>query len=305
MTPLESQKTTPLVSILIINYNTAEVTIKSIENIIANTDYQPYEIIIIDNDSEKDDQHMLVEYAEQKSLIHYLMEENIGWNDGVNYGFSKANGSLLLTINSDVIVEKGWLKNMVNIYFSKEKVGAVNANIYEDGESIITANSGELKILHGACCMFSEKAWHLVGKLDSKNFEFYGTENDWSYRARSMGYKLLLSESSVVNHLGSSKITAGGGLSVIKTGKIFQYIKIRLEGRVKFRAYNYKLKDWLSREILSEFKHAYINGYFRIFIATYIRVLFNIKNILLARKQRSLKRKEALKILAYDETKQP
>jgi len=153
--------------------------------------------------------------------------------------------------------------------------------------------------------MFSEKAWHLVGKLDSKNFEFYGTENDWSYRARSMGYKLLLSESSVVNHLGSSKITAGGGLSVIKTGKIFQYIKIRLEGRVKFRAYNYKLKDWLSREILSEFKHAYINGYFRIFIATYIRVLFNIKNILLARKQRSLKRKEALKILAYDETKQP
>ena len=248
---------------------------------------------------------MLVDYAEQKSLIHYLMEENIGWNDGVNYGFSKANGSLLLTINSDVIVEKGWLKNMVNIYFSKEKVGAVNANIYEDGESIITANSGELKILHGACCMFSEKAWHLVGKLDSKNFEFYGTENDWSYRARSMGYKLLLSESSVVNHLGSSKITAGGGLSVIKTGKIFQYIKIRLEGRVKFRAYNYKLKDWLSREILSEFKHAYINGYFRIFIATYIRVLFNIKNILLARKQRSLKRKEALKILAYDETKQP
>ena len=49
---------------------------------------------------------MLVDYAEQKSLIHYLMEENIGWNDGVNYGFSKANGSLLLTINSDVIVEK-------------------------------------------------------------------------------------------------------------------------------------------------------------------------------------------------------
>ena len=74
MTPLESQKTTPLVSILIINYNTAEVTIKSIENIIANTDYQPYKIIIIDNDSEKDDQHMLVDYAEQKSLIHYLME---------------------------------------------------------------------------------------------------------------------------------------------------------------------------------------------------------------------------------------
>ena len=59
MTPLEAQKTTPLVSILIINYNTAEVTIKSIENIIANTEYQSYEIIIIDNDSEKNDQNML------------------------------------------------------------------------------------------------------------------------------------------------------------------------------------------------------------------------------------------------------
>ena len=126
------------------------------------------------------------------------MDENTGWSIGVNYGFSIAKGDLLLTINSDVMVEAGWLSKMVDLYLSGDRVGAVNANIYEDGKSIISAKDNKLKILHGACYLCSSEAWNLVGELDYKNFGFYGTENDWSYRATSLGYKLLLSENSRV-----------------------------------------------------------------------------------------------------------
>lgn len=294
----KSDDSSPLVSIVIINYNTAEVTIESIESIIENTVYQPYEIIIIDNASKSTDRDLLSKFASERSFSIYLMDENIGWNSGVNFGFDKAQGSLLLTINSDVIVEEGWLEKMVSLYLNHDNIAAVNANIYESGKSIISHEEGFLKILHGACSMISSDAWHLVGQLDSKNFRFYGTENDWSYRARSMGYRLIFSEHSIVNHLGSSQITDGGGVSVRKTGKILEFLKMRLDGRVKYRIYNFKLREWLSREILSEFKHAYLNGYLKALVATYSRVMFNLKNIFLARKERTQKRIESLELLS-------
>jgi GT2 family glycosyltransferase len=290
-------KQNPLVSIVIINYNTAEVTIESLKSIIENTSYSPYEVIIIDNASEQADQSILNDFAQSESIPIHIMDENTGWNRGVNYGFSIAKGYLLLTINSDVIVETGWLSSMVDLYLSADQVGAVNANIYEDGKSIVSAKDNHLKILHGACSMFSSEAWDMVGELDYKNFGFYGTENDWSYRARSLGYKLLLSKHSRVNHLGSSIINAGGGLSVQKTGKTVEFLKMRLDGRIKFRVYNFKIRDWFSKQILFEFKDAFNNGYLAILIFSYLRVLANMKNVYQARKQRHLNTKRGIKIL--------
>jgi len=278
----------PLVSIVIINYNTAEITIKALKCINDNTSYYPYEVLIIDNASEQKDQSILKDFAESKSIPIKIMDENIGMNKGVNYGFSISNGELLVSINSDVMVEKGWLIKMVNLYKLNDNVAAVNANIYEGGKSIISAKDNRLKILHGACSMYSSESWAIGGEWDDKNFKFYGTENDWSYRARSLGYILLLSEGSRVNHLGSSKITVGG-LTAQKTGNRIENLKIRLDGRVKARVYNFKMKDWLNPSFLNEFIEAFKNGYLLILVLSYVKVLFNLKNIYLARKERYLK----------------
>ena len=255
----------PLVSIVIINYNTADITCQAIQSIHDNTVYKPYEILLLDNASEKEDQKYLKDFAKSNSIPIEIMDENIGWNRAVNYVFSKAEADLLLTINSDVLVEKEWLSNMVKTYFSEDSVGAVNAHIIEDGKSVVNAKDNKLKLLHAACSMFSSEAWNLVGELDSVNFIFYGSENDWSCRARSIGYNLLLSENSRVHHLGTSSagsFTAGVGLSVLTAGKVEEHIKLRLDGRVRMRAYNFKLKEFINRDILREFIHAVINGYF-------------------------------------------
>jgi glycosyltransferase involved in cell wall biosynthesis len=295
----------PLVSIVIINYNTAGITCQSLQSILENTLYSPYEILIIDNASEREDQNRLKNFAESNSIPIKIMDENIGWNKGVNYGFSNAKGDLLLTINSDVLVEKEWLGNMIKTFFSEDSVGAVNANIIEEDQSIILSKSKELKLLHAACSMFSSKAWNSVGELDVSNFEFYGSENDWSYRARSMGYKLLFSENARVNHLGTSTnfwIT-GGGLSVEKTGKVREFIRMRLDGRVKVRAYNFKLKDWMQKVIVFEFLHAARNGYLFLLITSYIKVFSNIHNVYSSRHERYLNMKKAIKVIKFSSLK--
>ena len=290
-------KDNPLVSIVIINYNTAEVTIELLKSIQTETSYHPYEIILIDNASEKSDSETLKEFAESNPIRLYLMDSNLGWITGVNFGFREAKGDFLLTINSDVIVEKKWLSNMVDLIQTEKDIAAINANIFEDGKSIVTSTNGYLDILHGACSMFSLESWNLVGELDDKNFEFYGSENDWSYRARSIGYKLMLSEDSIVNHLGTSKITAGGGLSVKKTGRIRDFLKMRLDGRVKIRAYNFTTKDWFSRQVLSELKDSFLNGYLSLLIVSYLRVLLNVKNIYIERKRRGKRTSHGIKVI--------
>ena len=290
----------PLVSIVIINYNTADITCQAIQSILDNTVYKPYEILLLDNASEKEDQKYLKDFAKSNSIPIEIMDENIGWNRAVNYVFSKAEADLLLTINSDVLVEKEWLSNMVKTYFSEDSVGAVNANIIEDGKSVVNAKDNKLKLLHAACSMFSSEAWNLVGELDSVNFIFYGSENDWSFRARSIGYKLLLSENSRVHHLGTSSagsFTAGVGLSVLKAGKVEEHIKLRLDGRVRMRAYNFKLKEFINRDILREFIHAVINGYFFLLITSYLKVFTNIINVYSSRRERYLRMKSSNKIL--------
>ena len=78
----------------------------------------------------------------------------------------------------------------------------MNASKSFDGSALIgnwinkkNIDNNQLKILHSACTMYSSQAWDLVGEMDHKNFHFYGTENDWSYRARSIGFKLFVAGS--------------------------------------------------------------------------------------------------------------
>ena len=70
-------------------------------------------ILIIDNASEHEDQSILKDFAQSKSIPIQIMHENIGMNRAVNYGFALAKGELLLSINSDVMVEKGWLTKII------------------------------------------------------------------------------------------------------------------------------------------------------------------------------------------------
>lgn len=97
-------------SIVILSYNTYELTKTCIESIRRFTPPGSYEVIVVDNGSEDSSSAWLKEQKDIKLLVN---EENKGFPAGCNQGIKiAAEGNDILLLNSDVIVTPRWLVNL-------------------------------------------------------------------------------------------------------------------------------------------------------------------------------------------------
>lgn len=97
-------------SIVLINYNTNELTSNAIDSIKAQTRVD-YEIIVIDNCSPKEDPGVLLIKHPDIQLIR--SDENMGFGKANNLGISKAKGDYVLLLNTDTIIVEGALDKCV------------------------------------------------------------------------------------------------------------------------------------------------------------------------------------------------
>lgn len=124
------QEGSPLVSILIPNKDQKDTLDQCLKSIEARTDYENYEIIIIENNS-----------TEQETFEYYKQIKNpkirvIEWKDEFNYsainnfGVRHAKGEYLLFLNNDIeVINSDWIGEMLS-NCQREEVGAVGAKLY-------------------------------------------------------------------------------------------------------------------------------------------------------------------------------
>ncbi len=86
-------------SIIIINYNTFELTSKCIQSIYNNVEDISYEIILVDNASSEKDAESFKNIFPDIKLIK--SEINLGFAKGNNLGIQQAKGKYILLLNSD------------------------------------------------------------------------------------------------------------------------------------------------------------------------------------------------------------
>ena len=88
------------VSIIIVNYNTKDITENCIASIISQTKDVEYEIILVDNASTDGSK----EYFEKRNGIHYIYSnENLGFGRANNLGAKSASGEFLFLLNSIIL----------------------------------------------------------------------------------------------------------------------------------------------------------------------------------------------------------
>lgn len=109
-----------LLSIIIVSYNTKDLTlqtIKSAENDILDSDLlkNQTEILVVDNNSGDDSVNLIKKYKKKSklSLKIYPQKENLGFGKANNLAIEKSKGKYVLLLNSDTIVRKGALEQMV------------------------------------------------------------------------------------------------------------------------------------------------------------------------------------------------
>jgi N-acetylglucosaminyl-diphospho-decaprenol L-rhamnosyltransferase len=116
------------VSILIISYNTREMTLACIQSVIDQTKQAKYEIIVVDNQSKDGSADAIAKAYPQIKLI--VPEQNLGFAGGNNLAATQATGDYLLLLNPDTVILDGAVDKVVDFARKNPKAGAVGGRTY-------------------------------------------------------------------------------------------------------------------------------------------------------------------------------
>lgn len=221
----------PKVSIIIPTRDNKYLLNRCITNIRKKTLYKNYEIIIIDNNSTKEE---TLSYLKSLPYTIIKYESQFNFSKMNNLAASHASGEYLLFLNDDTApLESNWLSEMVSICQQNE-IGAVGAKLVHGNNTIqhagivmlktgagfhpmqnVDANKpgyfGFLNVIRdcsavtGACLLIKKKLFEKIGGFDD-NYDLYYGDTDLCLNVRKHGYAVVYTPYAVLLHQGSSKI---------------------------------------------------------------------------------------------------
>jgi GT2 family glycosyltransferase len=212
----------PLVSIVIVNYNTLPYLKNCLTSIEMST-YPNYEIILVDNASTDKS----VEFVERNfpSIRVIKNVQNVGSAAGNNIGISAARGDYIFLLNPDTEVEPSCIHNLVEVLNKDPKVGVCGAKLLLLDKKRILQHAGgkyhpigvsidrgvfeedknryskieEVTFVCGAALMVRRRLFSEIGMLDPAFF-LYHEEVDFCIRTWLHGFKVVYVPAAVVYH---------------------------------------------------------------------------------------------------------
>ncbi|MGA3193072.1 MAG: glycosyltransferase family 2 protein [Candidatus Bathyarchaeia archaeon] len=177
----------------------------------------PHEIIIVDGCSSDGTAELVKREFPNLKVIE--CSRNIGYGAGNNLGVEYAKGSLVVILNPDVVVESGWLRELVSPLENKDRLITTPKILTYDGSKINTC--GNINHFTGltftmgfgespksrsepACvsgvsgCCFAMRREDYFG-FDS-TFFLYNDDSDFSWKAHLKGFTILYVPSSIIRH---------------------------------------------------------------------------------------------------------
>lgn len=223
-------KGSPLVSIIIPNKDEVESLDKCLQSIEKST-YKNYEIIVVENNSVKDETFAYYKKIEAKGVKVVYWEKGFNYSAINNYGASYAKGDYLLLLNNDVeVITPDWLEEMLGNCQRKE-VGIVGVKLYYPDDTvqhagIIVGIGGiagnifvglprrytgyfhkasvqqDLSAVTAACMMVKRSVYEAVKGLDEK-LQVAFNDVDFCLRMRKAGYLVVYNPYAELYHYES------------------------------------------------------------------------------------------------------
>lgn len=228
----------PLVSVISVNYNQAQVTCAMVASLRKVT-YPNIEIIVVDNASPTDNPGIITEQFPEVKLI--CSKKNLGFAGGNNLGIARAKGKYLLFLNNDTEVDVGFLEPLVNLFEVNPEAGVASPKIIYygtdaliqyagskginrwTGRSITIGNlekdsgqhnqSAKTALADGAAMMVPRCVVDAVGLMPEVYFLYY-EELDWCEMIKRAGYSCHYVADATIYHKESVSV---GKTSVLKT----------------------------------------------------------------------------------------
>lgn len=232
----------PRVSVLIVSFNTRDLTLAAIESVLRETHRVSIEIIVVDNNSTDGSADAITErFSSQVQLI--CSTDNRGFAIGNNIAAERASGSYLLLLNPDTVVLDGAIDRLVAFAVENPKHRIYGGRtVFEDGSLNPTSawsrptlrsmifrglgfsaifksseffnpemmpgwdrgTSRSVDIVSGCFLLIDRDLWNQLGGFDPA-FRLYAEEFDLCLRAKNLGAQpFVLSDSSIIHYGGRS-----------------------------------------------------------------------------------------------------
>ena len=214
----------PLVSIIVLNYNAGELLLNCINSLKKST-YTNLEILVVDNISSDDSQKKCKEKFPDIKLIQN--DKNLGYCGGNNIGIKQAKGKFIVILNPDTIVEPNCINELILAY-NKFGEGLYQPKILSLNEENIIQSTGnmlhvfgfgfardkgnkveekieeieEIGYASGTCLFTSREVIDKVGLLDEFLF-LYHDDLDLGWRAAQIGINSYYVPKSKIFHVES------------------------------------------------------------------------------------------------------
>lgn len=212
-----------LTSIVIVNYNGADVVLDCLKSIFNQT-YKNYEVIVVDNASGDSSINLIKNHFPKVKLI--INERNLGFAKACNQGAEAARGEYIAFLNNDTIVDNDWLKQLVIGIGESDDIGACMSKIliFNHEPPVINTVGGithflgiswsgyfnhpdgyefsqkkEVAFASGAAMLVKKEVTDKVNLFD-EDFFMYCEDTDLSWRMRLAGYRVMYIPESVVWH---------------------------------------------------------------------------------------------------------
>lgn len=212
----------PLVSIVILNWNGAEDTIECLKSV-RLLDYKSYEVIVVDNGSESD--FDTLKRFNDGSFKLVRNDKNLGFAGGEISALPHCKGEFLLLLNNDAIIEKHSLTEAMKTFQKDQKIAVVGGKsyLYEDGERTThrfysyqkvdpitaevhtytndahTGRPEDTVTVSGSAVVIRRSVIDELGYFDNRFFAYY-EETDLFARYLRSGYRIVYNPKLIIWH---------------------------------------------------------------------------------------------------------
>jgi N-acetylglucosaminyl-diphospho-decaprenol L-rhamnosyltransferase len=224
-------------SIIIINWNSAEYVKSCLGSLFKNTKGIDFEVIVIDNGSFDSCESII---RNQFPKVRFFQSnDNLGFAKANNYGSEKATGEYLLFLNPDTEIIDDVVAGMLSMIKTLQNAGVLGCRLLNSDRSLQASciqlfptilnqvfdsdiinrwlpvlSTGrveyskreptKVQVIPGACMMIRKKIFEEVGKFSPEYF-MYTEDLDLCYKAHQAGYSNYYTGAfSVIHHGGGS-----------------------------------------------------------------------------------------------------
>lgn len=225
---IKGESKDPFVSVLMLGYNDKGNLKEAIDSVLEQS-YKNFELIYIDNASTDGSLDFVKERYSSVKTINY--QENLGYagayHKAIDETFRKEKVGAVVLLNTDVLVDKEWLGEMMKTAYKEERIAVVQPKIYlfeNKKTNKINTFGNQLNYLGfgycgnykkedkkeftedieiptaSGCSLLIKKEPYLNIRGIDPTFFAYVEDQDICWRARTHGYKVMLSVNAEMWH---------------------------------------------------------------------------------------------------------